>query len=43
MIDLVYILGTIGFFVLMLLYVRACERLGRVAPSDAGQSDDVRS
>jgi len=29
MIDLLYVLGTIGFFALMLLYVRACERLGR--------------
>ena len=27
--DVIYILGTIAFFVLMLLYVRACERLGR--------------
>jgi len=29
MIDLIYLLGTMGFFALMLLYVRACERLGR--------------
>jgi hypothetical protein len=29
MLDLIYVLGTIAFFVLMLLYVRACERLGR--------------
>jgi len=29
MIDLVYILATVAFFVLMLGYVRACERLGR--------------
>ena len=29
MIDLVYILVTVAFFALMLLYVRACERLGR--------------
>ena len=29
MIDLVYIVGTVAFFALMLLYVRACERLGR--------------
>jgi hypothetical protein len=28
MIDLIYVLGTIGFFALMLLYVRGCERLG---------------
>jgi len=29
MLDVVYILGTVAFFALMLLYVRACERLGR--------------
>jgi hypothetical protein len=29
MIDLIYLLGTVGFFALMLLYVRACERRGR--------------
>jgi hypothetical protein len=29
MIDLIYVAGTVGFFALMLLYVRACERLGR--------------
>jgi len=29
MIDLLYIAGTIGFFALMLLYVRACDALGR--------------
>jgi hypothetical protein len=29
MIDIVYILVTVAFFALMLLYVWACERLGR--------------
>ncbi|MGH7536467.1 MAG: hypothetical protein ACREMG_12940 [Gemmatimonadales bacterium] len=29
MIDLLYVLGTIGFFAAMLAYVRGCERLGR--------------
>ena len=29
MIDLVYVFATVAFFALMLLYVRACERLGR--------------
>lgn len=29
MIDIVYIVATVGFFALMLLYVRSCERLGR--------------
>lgn len=29
MIDVLYVLGTAGFFALMLLYVGACEVLGR--------------
>jgi len=29
MIDFVYVLATVAFFALMLVYVRACERLGR--------------
>jgi len=29
MADLLYLLGTIGFFAMMLGYVRACEQLGR--------------
>jgi hypothetical protein len=29
MLDLIYVLATVAFFALMLLYVRACERLGR--------------
>ena len=29
MLDVIYILVTVAFFALMLLYVRACERLGR--------------
>jgi hypothetical protein len=28
MIDLIYVLATVAFFALMLIYVRACERLG---------------
>jgi hypothetical protein len=27
--DLLYLLGTIAFFGLMVAYVRACDRLGR--------------
>jgi hypothetical protein len=27
--DIAYILGTIGFFALMLAYVYTCDRLGR--------------
>jgi hypothetical protein len=29
MIDLIYLASTIGFFVVMLWYVRACAALGR--------------
>ena len=36
MIDLIYVLGTVAFFALMLGYVAACERLGR-------DSADVRA
>ncbi|MES2178847.1 MAG: hypothetical protein V4550_13380 [Gemmatimonadota bacterium] len=32
MIDLLYVLGTIGFFALMLAYVTFCERLARPEP-----------
>jgi hypothetical protein len=43
MIDLIYVLGTIAFFALMLAYVRGCERLGRTAPTDAEQAGaDIR-
>jgi hypothetical protein len=35
MIDIVYIVVTVAFFAVMLLYVRACERLGRVATDEA--------
>lgn len=29
MLDLVYVLVTLAFFMVMLLYVRGCNRLGR--------------
>lgn len=29
MMDLVYVLATVGFFAAMLAFVRGCERLGR--------------
>ena len=32
--DLAYILLTIAFFVLMLAYVRGCQRLGRDATGE---------
>lgn len=31
MLDLAYAVGTVAFFMLMLAYARACERLGRSA------------
>ena len=31
MLDVLYVLGTIAFFALMLAYVRACEGLGHDA------------
>jgi hypothetical protein len=34
--DLVYVTATVGFFAAMILYVRACERLGASAGEEAG-------
>jgi hypothetical protein len=31
MLDLIYVLGTVGFFAAMLAYVTLCDRLGRIA------------
>ena len=31
MIDLIYVVATLLFFALMLLYVAGCDRLGRMA------------
>jgi len=31
MLDVLYVIGTVAFFALMLAYVRACEGLGRDA------------
>jgi len=31
MMDVLYVIGTVAFFVLMLAYVRACEGLGHDA------------
>ena len=36
MIDLIYVLGSIAFFGLMLAYVRGCEALGRSPDGDGG-------
>ena len=42
MIDLAYVLGTVGFFALMLAYVRGCERLGRSTPVDTVHPGEAR-
>jgi len=34
MTDFLYVIGTIGFFALMLGYVVVCERLGRASDDD---------
>jgi hypothetical protein len=34
MIDVAYVLGTVGFFALMLAYVAGCARLGRGEEAD---------
>ncbi len=34
MLDLLYVLLSVGFFALMLLYVRACARLGAHADAE---------
>jgi hypothetical protein len=39
MIDLIYVLGTLAFFWLMLAYVRGCDLLGRTASSDVERAE----
>ena len=38
MIDMLYVIATIGFFALMLAFVRGCEKLG--ASTDAVREPD---
>lgn len=40
MLDTIYVLATIAFFALMLLYTAACDRLGRTADADRPRSED---
>ena len=42
MIDIVYVAGTILFFLLMLLYVEGCDRLGRVADAERAPDENAR-
>ena len=39
MLDLVYVLGTVAFFGLMLLYIAGCHRLGRAADVERGSEE----
>jgi hypothetical protein len=39
MVDLLYALGSIAFFALMLAYVRGCEVLGRSAEEESPAHD----
>jgi hypothetical protein len=41
MIDLVYVLGTVAFFGLMLLYVAGCNRLGRSTDVERGSEEST--
>ena len=40
MLDLIYVAGSIAFFALMILYVAACDRLGRAA--DVERSEEMK-
>jgi hypothetical protein len=42
MIDILYVAGTVLFFALMLLYVEACDRLGRVADVERSPDGNAR-
>jgi hypothetical protein len=39
MIDILYLLGTLAFFALMLAYVAGCARLGQAADDTASASE----
>jgi hypothetical protein len=39
MIDLVYVVGTVLFFALMIAYVAGCKRLGRSADVERASED----
>jgi hypothetical protein len=39
MLDIIYILGTVAFFALMLAYVAGCERLGKTPDAEAISSE----
>lgn len=39
MLDVIYVAGTILFFVLMIAYVAACDHLGRAADVERAPED----
>ena len=39
LLDILYLIGTIAFFVLMQVYVAGCDRLGRMNESDDGSKE----
>jgi hypothetical protein len=39
MIDLLYVVGTLAFFALMLAYVAFCERIGRASDADTASTE----
>ncbi len=42
MLDVIYVVITIGFFALMLSYVRGCELLGKEVGADADRAQERR-
>jgi hypothetical protein len=38
MLDLLYVLGTVAFFALMLAYLKGCERLGTDETNEESRS-----
>jgi len=42
MIDLIYVIATLAFFALMLLYVAACDRLGRNADVERAHEGETQ-
>ena len=41
MIDIIYLLATVLFFALMLVYVAACDRLGREADVERSSKEPI--
>lgn len=39
LLDILYLIGTIAFFVLMQAYVAGCDRLGRPTDTDDGSTE----